>query len=213
MDIISISNLPEIKHGTLTGFLEFLLSSRLQHVLLPIKIIFIIFTVFELLAIFYFMIYTDYLYYLWFEDFDEFRQWRQRHKKPKRSQRPKKIKNKIMLPKISNILVSPEKKKNRKEIERAQERILKGKKIDYKLAILDIDRILNKELEKRGVPGRNLYEKIENINQKIIKNIEELKEAREAVNKMLREEKEVEKEEAEKIIAIYKRALTDLRSV
>lgn len=213
MDIISISNLPEPSHGGLIKFLEFLLSSRLQHILLPIKIVFVVFTIFELLAIFYFAVYTDYLYYLWFEDFDELRQWRQRYKKPKKPKRPKKVKFKIMFPKVSNILVSPKKKKNRREIERVREKIIKGKVIDYKLAILDIDRMLNKELEKRGVAGRNLYEKLENIDKRTIKNIEELKEVREMVNKMLREEKEPEKEEAEKIIAIYKKALADLRAV
>ncbi len=214
MDVISISNLPEAP-GALTKFLEFLLSSRLQHILLPIKIVFIIFTVFELCAIFYFAVYTDYLYYLWFENFDELREWRKRHKKPKakKIKRPRKIKKKIMLGKISNILVSPKKKRNRKEVARAQEKITRGKKIDYKLAILDIDRMLNQELEKRGIKGRNLYEKLDNLDERIIENIEELREAREIVNKMLREEKEVEREEAERILAVYKKALSYLRAV
>jgi len=212
MDIISISNLPQ-PSGGLSKFLEFLLSSRLQHILLPIKIIFIIFTIFELCAIFYFAVYTDYLYYLWFENFDELREWKKRYKKPKSSKRPKKIKLKIMFGKISNILVSPKKKRNRKEVERVQEKIIKGKKMDYKLAILDIDRMLNQELEKRGIEGRNLYEKIENIDKRMIRNLEELKEAREIVNKMLKEEREIEKEEAERILAVYKRALSSLRAV
>ncbi len=214
MDIISVSNLPQ-PSGGITKFLEFLLSSRLQHILLPIKIVFIIFTVFELCAIFYFAVYTDYLYYLWFENFDELREWRKRYKKPKtkKLKRPRRIKKKIMLGKISNILVSPKKKKNRKEVERAQEKITRGKKIDYKLAILDIDRMLNQELEKRGVKGRNLYEKLENLDRRIIKNIEELREAREIINKMLKEEKEIEKEEAERILAVYKKALSSLRAV
>ena len=118
-----------------------------------------------------------------------------------------------MLGKISNILVSPKKKRNRKEVARAQEKITRGKKIDYKLAILDIDRMLNQELEKRGIKGRNLYEKLDNLDERIIENIEELREAREIVNKMLREEKEVEREEAERILAVYKKALSYLRAV
>ena len=179
MDIISISNLPE-PSGGLVKFLEFLLSSRLQHILLPIKIVFILFTVFELCTIFYFAVYTDYLYYLWFEDFDELREWKKKYKKPKSLKRPKKI---------------------------------KGKKIDYKLAILDIDRMLNQELERRGVKGRNLYEKIENIDRGTLKNIEELREAREIINEMLRGKREVEKEEAERILAVYKKALSSLRAV
>ncbi|MCD6410432.1 hypothetical protein J7K92_00600 [bacterium] len=212
MDIISISNLPE-PSGGLVKFLEFLLSSRLQHILLPIKIVFILFTVFELCTIFYFAVYTDYLYYLWFEDFDELREWKKKYKKPKSLKRPKKIKSKIMFGKFSNILISPKKKRNRKKVERVQEKIIKGKKIDYKLAILDIDRMLNQELERRGVKGRNLYEKIENIDRGTLKNIEELREAREIINEMLRGKREVEKEEAERILAVYKKALSSLRAV
>jgi len=205
MDILSITQPTELPVDGLSRFLEFLLSSRFQQIIFPIKIVFILFSIILAAGILYFAIYTDYLYYLWFEDFDELLKWRKKYKIKKKRKMFKNIVSKI---------VGPRKKKGKIELERAKEKINRGREIDYKLAILDIDRLLNKELEKRGIKGMNLSEKLENIKHKTLKNLEDLRKDRTIVNEIKKKKKrEIKKEEAEQIIEIYKKALSQLRAI
>jgi hypothetical protein len=186
--------------------LQFIISQDLQKILLPVKIAFIVFSLILLIAIIYFLTHTKYLYYKYFEEVEELSNWRARHKKSKK----RKLKLKPM--KINLSIFKRRKRAEDKEWERIYNKLKSQKEIDHKLALVDADKLLNKKLEKLGVEGRNLSEKLEKMPQNLVANHDELKEARKLVNQiLLDEDKEVDKTEAEEAIKVYKKAFDSLK--
>ncbi len=92
---------------------------------------------------------------------------------------------------------------------------LKTKETDQlKLAILEADRILNEILKMAGYPGKNLDERLEQINSAQISNIEELRQAHKLKNRLISEpDFIITPNETEIIIEIYKKAFQELNLI
>jgi hypothetical protein len=191
-------------------------SPQLQHLLLPIKILFIVFSLVLFCIIIYFLATTQYLRYLFLEEWQELVGWRRAHrkkrKKVKEREEPKEIEIKARET-FEKEEAGPVKTKM-SEWERIEKRIERGGRLGYKLALLDADKFLNRVLGELKIQGEDLDEKLDNMPQGFVSNIEELKEARRFINRVLEDEKtEVEKEKAQEILKQFKKALMELKTI
>ena len=141
----------------LNQILDWLTLAQYQKYLLPIKILFILFSIFLLVSIFYFMIYTDYLYYLWFVDLDEYLKWKAKKKKssqPSQKKSQSVIKHLIFKLKTRRTKLSP--------LDKIDQKVKRGEELGLKLALIDIDRLLEKKLEQRKILVNDLMKLLEN---------------------------------------------------
>ena len=82
---------------------------------------------------------------------------------------------------------------------------------EYKLAIIEADTTLDDILEKVGYKGEKFEDKIDKVSPVVISNKEEILEAHKIRNSIVYNPNyKVEFEEAERILEIYKKALSDL---
>jgi hypothetical protein len=186
---------------SLNDTFQFLIPQHLPGWVIVLKVIFITISLILFGLIVYFLIYTDYLYYRFFEGMEDFYKWKeQRKRKEALEKKIKKDISKISSPPLKETPIE------NKEWERIFDKLRSSKKIGYKIALIDADRLLDKKLKDLGVRGRNLSERIENVSETLIPNIKELKKARGMVNQILREDKEFSRKEIEEGVKIYKKA-------
>ncbi len=83
---------------------------------------------------------------------------------------------------------------------------------NFKLAVIEADELLNKALEKTGYGGMDLAEKLEKIPEDVISNLGELKKVRRIRDDIIADPSyQLTKEEAQRIIKAYEKALRDLQ--
>ena len=89
---------------------------------------------------------------------------------------------------------------------------LKGENISqYKAAVLEADRIANDILSKVGYKGENLAERLEQVKQGQLENIEDLKSAHKIRNRIIYERDfAIDKETAKGVVEIYENLLKEL---
>lgn len=98
-----------------------------------------------------------------------------------------------------------------KKIER---RILSGIDSDFKLAILEADELLNECLISLGYGTGSLDENIEKLNEDIVKNLKDLKNAHQVRNDIVADPSyKISFEETKKILTVYEKALKDLQAI
>jgi hypothetical protein len=85
---------------------------------------------------------------------------------------------------------------------------------ERRLAVIDADDILNEVLEKVGYEGDDTYDKLIRLNEEIIPNIEELKEAYKIKKEIMHDpNKDLSGEEAKDIVSRYEVVLKDLQVI
>ncbi len=79
---------------------------------------------------------------------------------------------------------------------------------DYKVAIIEADNIIDDLISRMGYGGENMSERLDNINPGQIENIEDLRIAHEARNRIIHDENfKLNKEQAERIIGYFEEFL------
>jgi hypothetical protein len=92
-------------------------------------------------------------------------------------------------------------------------RIESGSEDEYKLAILEAEEILIEVLEKLEYKGETLEEKIKNLPEGTISNIEELKKVSEARNNVVyNPEYKLSLDETKRILDVFNNSLRDLQA-
>ncbi len=105
-------------------------------------------------------------------------------------------------------LISPRKMKKRWR--RIEERLASGEFSQYKIAIIEADRIIDKITSDMKFKGGNLVERLDNLKPGQIENGEELKEAHKMRNKIIHDPQfQVSRELAKETLGIYKKFLTE----
>ena len=164
---------------------SFLLSNKLQHALLPIKIVFLIFSIIFLFITIYFFFTTSWFKNLIGQDLYEFltlRAWKS--------------------------------KKTKKEWSKIARRLKTGLESEYKIAILEADSLLGKILGQRGIKGRDIEERLQNIDRDTLPNIEEVLEARQVYNNIVNDpDYKLSQDKAKKTLKVYEDALRNLEEL
>lgn len=159
------------------SIIKILIPQKFPWWLTTIKVIFIIFSCVLLAAIIYFIIFTDYFYYRFFEFWDDLASFRKR--KTKKKEKKQEIKKELT------------------DWERILTRFKEEREIGWKMSLIDADRLLKQKIEELKKEGKNFDERISNL--------EEIKEAKKVLKKVLEEEK-ISKSEIEKAVLAYHRA-------
>jgi hypothetical protein len=85
---------------------------------------------------------------------------------------------------------------------------------DFKLAILEADDLLNEVMEEIGHKGKNLNEKLENVDEEIITNLKELKQVRKIKEDIISDPSyRLSEQEAKYILNVYEKTLKDLQAI
>jgi len=189
----------------LNQILDWLTLAQYQKYLLPIKILFILFSIFLLVSIFYFMIYTDYLYYLWFVDLDEYLKWKAKKKKssqPSQKKSQSVIKHLIFKLKTRRTKLSP--------LDKIDQKVKRGEELGLKLALIDIDRLLEKKLEQRKILGKDFFAKIDNCKSLNQEEKERIKRVKNYLIQILKDELKPKTQDLEKMVEVYRDVLKKL---
>ncbi|MCK4520549.1 hypothetical protein KAT95_01640 [Candidatus Parcubacteria bacterium] len=102
-------------------------------------------------------------------------------------------------------------KKFTKSWQRISKKLKTREEPEYKLAIIEADTTLDDILEEVGYKGEKFEDKIDKVSPVVISNKEEILEAHKIRNSIVYNPNyKVEFEEAERILEIYKKALSDL---
>jgi len=95
-----------------------------------------------------------------------------------------------------------------------QKRMQTGQDSNYKLAVIEADKILDNILESAGFPGKNMGERLQNMTSAHLSNLEDILEAHELRNKIVNNmELELEFSQAEQAIKAYSAALDELEAI
>lgn len=90
-------------------------------------------------------------------------------------------------------------------------RLEKGSGSDYKLSILESDGVLDEVLKKAGYSGKNTEERIKQLSPDQFPNLENLIEAHQVRNNIVRDpDYQLGLDEAKKIIAVYRKTFENL---
>ncbi len=85
---------------------------------------------------------------------------------------------------------------------------------DWKLAIIEADKIMDNILSRMDFGGGSLGERLEGLTSASLPNIEEVKEAHKIRNNIIHDPTyQLSLEEARRVVAIYEKALTDLQAL
>jgi len=147
-----------------------------------IKILFILISLYFLAGIIYFLSKTHYLQWLYGEPVTSLL-----------TQRPYGV------------------KKIDKQWKRIVERLKSDSEEEYKLAIIEADAILDEVLKKIGYKGDTIDERLEKVTTDAISNLEELKKVHQIESDIVRDPSyHLTKEEAKKILLVYKKTFEEL---
>jgi hypothetical protein len=163
--------------------ISFLTSPEIQERLLPTKIAFLALSAFFLGIIIFVLLRTHYLQWLFIQDFVEFF--------TVRTYGTKKI---------------------TKQWQGVLKRLDSGLESEYKLAVIEADRMLDSALKKMGYLGANLEERLAKLTSITLPNIEDVYQAHQARNNILHDpDYKLELAEAKKIINVYDEAFRSLQ--
>ncbi len=85
---------------------------------------------------------------------------------------------------------------------------------EWKLALIEADKMLDDTLNRMGFGGQSLGERLERLTTATLPNLEEIKTAHKVRNNIIHDPTyKLILDEAKKIILIYKKALTDLEAL
>jgi len=194
---------------------QIIVSPELRQAIFPLKLVFIIVALLVSGLTIYFLLNTKYLRHLWGEAWEDYLTWRNTY-----SLKAKKKKRDFSASTTdpSTLPVAPpadatkveEAELNLKNgrIERTDwERILdkleSKKELNYKLAFIDADKLLNQALDERG----------KRLSKEVVSNANDVLKAKEVLEKMLTNPTaQLTLKRAKKLIGVYKKALSELRS-
>lgn len=93
-------------------------------------------------------------------------------------------------------------------------RLETGTESEYKLALIEADSMLNDILKRMGYGGETLGERLEKLTIISLPSLEEAKEAHKIRNNIVHDpDYRLTLNEAQKVISVYERALTDLQAL
>lgn len=102
-------------------------------------------------------------------------------------------------------------KKMRKRWDKIENRLKTENVSQFKVAVIEADKIIDGILEGVGYKGENMGERIEKIMPGHIEDVEKLQWAHEIRNQIIHDESfEINKEKAEEVLGIYEKVLKDL---
>jgi hypothetical protein len=209
-----------------------IISPDLQGALLPLKIVAIIFSVLLLGAIIYFLCVSSYLEQLYFGEWRDYKHWRDTYgpeaKKMKREMLKKErgLEKSISMEEASPVIkedisISATEESNqtqsvlesedlrqgrveRTDWERVLDRLEAKGELNYKLALIDADKIFINMLEKYG----------KDFSPESVFDFDEIMEAKSVLEKMLNNPKAVlTKERARELVGVYEKALKEMGEV
>ncbi len=122
--------------------------------------------------------------------------------------------NSLVTENIKNFL-SPKGKAEKKELKKWEniKKSLQKSEIEeeWKVGVLEAYSLFGELLEKFGFPGNSIRERIEKLDENEVSNVNELKQADDFCQDIVKDpDFKIKKEEAEKIIDIFEKTLTDL---
>jgi hypothetical protein len=162
---------------------DYLMSQELQSALFPLKIIFIFLTFFFFFAVIYFITHTEYLD--WKISFS--------------------LRNLLFAKPGADKKFLKKWKKIKKDLEKAEF------EPQWKIAVIESLSLFDKILTKIGYQGDNLLERINNISKEDVSNLQELKEAQEICEDVVRDpDYSLTKDKAKEVISAFEKALKDL---
>jgi len=99
--------------------------------------------------------------------------------------------------------------------QKINKRLEKGLESEYKLAVIEADSILNDVVKRMGyATGDSLGERLDEIGEDILTNIEEVREAHNVRNDIVHDlDYQLTLERAKEIISIYEKALAELEAL
>jgi hypothetical protein len=162
---------------------DILISPELQGKIFVFKVIFIIVSIIFFVMIVYYALNTSYLRHLFIYDLDD---------------------------------ASSQKDYGRSKIskrwEKIKKRLKKDNESEYKLALIEADKMLDDILKRMGYGEESLNEKLERLSLSDVSNLEELLKANEICQNVVHDpDYRLNKEKAEEIISIFEKSFKDLR--
>lgn len=101
-------------------------------------------------------------------------------------------------------------KKHQKEWKKIKERLESNLESEFKIALIEADKLLDKVLIEEGYPGENLDERLEKLNIDILPNLDEVKRVHRIKNDIVHDPSyRLDLAEAKKAIAVYEKALLE----
>ena len=98
-----------------------------------------------------------------------------------------------------------------KKLKKIKKRLEKGDESNLKLAIIEADEIVNNILERAGYKGKDMGERLKQINPSQIANINDLRRAHRFRNRIVHSpDVKINKEDAKRAIEIYQKVIQDL---
>ena len=105
-------------------------------------------------------------------------------------------------------------RKIEKEWQKIKRRLETEMESEWKLAVIEADKIMDDILNRMGFGGKSLGERLGKLTAVSLPNIEEVKEAHKIRNNIIHDPTyRLSLEEAKRVIAIYEKALTDLQAL
>lgn len=102
-------------------------------------------------------------------------------------------------------------KKTFKQWAKVSKRLESGKEAEYKLAVIEVDSLLEESLEIMGYTGETMEERLEKVDSAILPNKEQILKARKIRNSIVHNpDYELTSDEAKKTAGIYEEALRSL---
>jgi len=173
----------QFKNVDIDSIISFLTSAEVQDKLLPTKIAFLVVSAVFLGIIVFVLLRTHYLEWLFIQDLVQF----------------------------FSMKTYGTKKINR-QWQRVLRRLDTGLESEYKLAVLEADRMLDNSLKKMGYTGATLEERLGKLTSVTLPNIEELQQTRNVRGNILHDpDYRLELSEARKILKVYDEAFRDLQ--
>lgn len=183
------------------------ISPELQGALLPIKIFVIIFSLALLAGIIYLLLKSSYLNVVFLEGWKEYQEWNKKAKQKKKEIEQKKEEQK---PEKEEEVFSETKDKEfqgrveRTDWERILDKIETQNELNWKLAIIDANKMLEKTLDSQG----------KELSLEIVSNFKDINKTRNYLEKVLESpEAHIDLKDAKRIIRIYEKALKELGAI
>jgi len=165
------------------AIISFLTSPEVQENLLPIRIVFLAFSAFFLGMIIFVLSKTHYLQWFFLQDLVHF-----------------------------FTVKTYGTRKIDKQWQKVLSRLDSGLESEYKLAVLEADRMMENSLKKMDYTGANLEERLAKLTSVTLPNIEEVLEAHKTRNNILHDpDYKLELAEAKRIMSIYEEAFRSLQ--
>ncbi len=182
---------------------QMIISPELQQALLPLRIIFLLLSGLAIGLIIYFLIRTTYLRFVFLDRWNDYSHWKQHYsykaiKKAYSSASGPEEFSKLEDEKLN----LKDGRIKRSEWERIKDRLKTGEELNYKLALIDADKLFNQALEKRG----------RKFSPKLVPNTKNVLRAKKVLEEILtHQETKLTLRRAKKNIAIYQKGFSKLK--